>query len=313
MPQNRTAEWSEAQRRCRLSDEGVAMAKQLGMSPRSLIKNIPNPRERWKAPVEDWVRGLHEKRFGRRAPEASRANSERLAQASLAPEPAPDAPNELELAREELYRKLDTGELDIDALGAEESALERETPVSGGEINEQNRGLKLRYDTFRRFAGLFAQEASKLDFVQRIVLFGSVAAPLTKEVPRFRRFQRARIAVWHECNDVDLAVWVNDLTQLRALKRAVNDSTNLWQAIANQENLPGVPHHAADVFILESGTNRYRGNLCHYGQCPKGKPECEVAGCGAQPFLRLYEDFEFDRYAPCGEHAITLFDRAPGE
>jgi len=54
--------WTEAQRRCRLSDEGLRMAKELGLSPRSLIKNIPSPKEQWKAPVEDWVRAIYEKR-----------------------------------------------------------------------------------------------------------------------------------------------------------------------------------------------------------------------------------------------------------
>ena len=54
--------WAEAQRRCRLSDEGMRMAKELGVSPRSLIKNIPSPKEQWKAPVEDWVRAIYEKR-----------------------------------------------------------------------------------------------------------------------------------------------------------------------------------------------------------------------------------------------------------
>ncbi len=54
--------WTEAQRRCRLSDEAVRMAKELGIGPRSLIKNIPVPTQQWKAPVEDWVRDLYEKR-----------------------------------------------------------------------------------------------------------------------------------------------------------------------------------------------------------------------------------------------------------
>lgn len=59
--------WAEAQRRCRLSDEAVRMAKELGLSPRSLFKNIPSPKEQWKAPVEGWVRGIYEKRFGARS------------------------------------------------------------------------------------------------------------------------------------------------------------------------------------------------------------------------------------------------------
>lgn len=40
------------------------MAWELGLSPRSLIKNIPSPKQQWKAPVEDWVRQIHEKRHG---------------------------------------------------------------------------------------------------------------------------------------------------------------------------------------------------------------------------------------------------------
>lgn len=60
--------WSEAQRRCRLSDEALGMAKELGLSPRSLIKNIPSRTEPWKAPVEDWVRAIYAKRRGAKAP-----------------------------------------------------------------------------------------------------------------------------------------------------------------------------------------------------------------------------------------------------
>ncbi len=284
------------------------MARELGITPRALLKNIPSKHQQWKAPVEDWVRSLHEKRFGKRQPAAVK-QTESEAEV-YTPEPPPDALNELELAREELFRKMELGELDVDVFAIADSALEDEIPVSGGEINEENRILLKRYECFRQFAELFAKVASELDFVQRIVLFGSVAAPLKKEVPRFRRFKRAGVAVWHECKDVDLAVWASDLTRLRQIKRAVSDAVNLCQVIANQKHLPGVPHHAVDVFLMEPGTHRYRGNLCHYGQCPKGKPECAVAGCGAQPFLRLYEDFKFNRLAPFGEHAVTLFDRA---
>ena len=49
--------WQDAQKKCRLSQEDVALAKRLGLNPRSLIKNIPNKSELWKAPVRDW---LHE-------------------------------------------------------------------------------------------------------------------------------------------------------------------------------------------------------------------------------------------------------------
>ena len=56
--------WDEAKRRCRLSNEDIRMAKELGMSPRGLIKNIPSKAQRWKAPVNLWIRNLYAKRFG---------------------------------------------------------------------------------------------------------------------------------------------------------------------------------------------------------------------------------------------------------
>ena len=265
----RQAEWVEAQRRCRLSDEALAMAKELGFSPRDLIKNIPNPREPWKAPIEDWVRGLHAKRFGRRRTQAASPSAPPPPQVETGvpePEPPPDAVNELATAQEALMKRMERGEVDPETAFGQIERLEHDTPVSEGEIADENRQLLRRRDCFRRFAGLFAGIAARLDFVQRIVMFGSLAAPLKKEVPRFPRLRRAGISVWHECKDVDLAVWVSDLARLRELKRAVSEAINLWQAAARQENLPGVPHHQVDIFLLEPETNRYRGNLCRYGQ-----------------------------------------------
>ena len=58
----REAEWAEAKRRCRLTDETLAMAKELGLNPRSLIKNIPSRSEPWKAPMVVWIREVHRKR-----------------------------------------------------------------------------------------------------------------------------------------------------------------------------------------------------------------------------------------------------------
>ena len=72
------ADWSKAARLCRLSQDELRMARELGFKPKSLMKNIPSPSQRWKAPVADWVRGLYEKKM-RKAARAKRA----------APPPAP--------------------------------------------------------------------------------------------------------------------------------------------------------------------------------------------------------------------------------
>jgi len=55
-------QWAEAKRRCRLSAQDVRMAKELGLNPRSLIKNIPSKSQPWKAPVSVWIREMYEKR-----------------------------------------------------------------------------------------------------------------------------------------------------------------------------------------------------------------------------------------------------------
>ncbi len=60
-------QWRKAKKLCRLSNEDIGMARELGMGPRSLIKNIPSPTQRWKAPVKIWIRELYEKRFGKKA------------------------------------------------------------------------------------------------------------------------------------------------------------------------------------------------------------------------------------------------------
>ncbi|MFD1362358.1 hypothetical protein [Lentibacillus salinarum] len=60
----KNATWAEAKKRCRMNQADIQMAKELGLKPKSLIKNIPSPSQPWKAPVKIWVRDLYEKKFG---------------------------------------------------------------------------------------------------------------------------------------------------------------------------------------------------------------------------------------------------------
>ncbi|HMM07289.1 MAG TPA: hypothetical protein PKD52_11615 [Clostridiales bacterium] len=54
--------WQDAQKKCHLNNEDIALAKRLGLNPRSLIKNIPNKSKPWKAPVSVWLHEIDEKR-----------------------------------------------------------------------------------------------------------------------------------------------------------------------------------------------------------------------------------------------------------
>ena len=59
---NKDVEWAEAKKKCRLNEETVKMAKEMGLNPRSLIKNIPSKSEQWKAPVSIWIHEMYQKR-----------------------------------------------------------------------------------------------------------------------------------------------------------------------------------------------------------------------------------------------------------
>ena len=48
--------WDEAKRKCRLGEE-IRMAKEMGLNPKSLIRNIPNKKEMW-----NWIHDMYEKR-----------------------------------------------------------------------------------------------------------------------------------------------------------------------------------------------------------------------------------------------------------
>ena len=59
------ADWAEARRLCRLSASDVRMAKELGMSPRTLIRNRPSHDRRHRRHARHRL-GRDKFRFGRR-------------------------------------------------------------------------------------------------------------------------------------------------------------------------------------------------------------------------------------------------------
>lgn len=299
------------------------MARELGFSPCDLIKNIPSRSERWKAPVEEWVRRLYAKKRGRAS--AKSASSKTLPSsaapatgvdspmpATHRPEPSSPAPpnlyREAEAALEKRFRE---DEIDVETSEAERRELEWDTPVSEGEIAEENASMLRRQRHFRRAAERVAAELAGLPEVQKVALFGSVARPLKKEVPRFSRLKRRGVAIWHECKDIDLAVWLSPLGDLRQIRKAACRALNdLLRTVPNEG---GVAHHQVDIHLFEPRTNRFRGCLCHYGECPRGKPECDVPGCGALPFLQLFEDYRLEPAALAPDRSVVLYERTPAD
>ncbi|WP_368659420.1 hypothetical protein AB3Z07_12685 [Metabacillus halosaccharovorans] len=74
---NKTDAWKEAKKRCRLNEADIQMAKELGMTPKSLTKNIPSKDQQWKAPVKVWVRNMYEEKFGKVLTEKTSNNQKR--------------------------------------------------------------------------------------------------------------------------------------------------------------------------------------------------------------------------------------------
>lgn len=64
--------WDEAKKKCCIGDEEIRMAKEMGLNPKSLIKNIPNKSEMWKAPVKDWIHDMYDKRKSKQEQKAKR-------------------------------------------------------------------------------------------------------------------------------------------------------------------------------------------------------------------------------------------------
>ena len=137
----------------------------------------------------------------------------------------------------------------------------------------------------------------------------SVAKPLWKEVPRFSEFRRAGIEVWHECLDLDLALWIDSQDRLGALRRAAVGALHNAFLSGVETSVAG---HQLDVFLFEPESDRYLGRLCSFNQCPKGHRNCLTPGCGAIAFNRRIEGFipREDLLAPAAD--ATLYRRGDG-
>jgi hypothetical protein len=71
--------WQAAQKRHRLSDGHVTMARELGLNPDKL-GNIDNHRqEAWKAPLPQFIEEIYFKRFKKTAPDTVKSIPELLA------------------------------------------------------------------------------------------------------------------------------------------------------------------------------------------------------------------------------------------
>ena len=173
------------------------------------------------------------------------------------------------------------------------------------EVEEENQQLLRRWNNFRKAAEYVAAAFSEVPGVEKVALFGSAALPLFKERSRYPDLRWSGAVFWHECKDVDLAVWVSDLGCLKAMQRARGKAVG---RLVKDLDI-GVAHHQVDVFVIEPGTDRYLGRLCTYYDCPKGKPACLAVGCGKTLYLQQHDDFIFEVNALGPDRSTVLFKR----
>ncbi|MBI4786931.1 MAG: hypothetical protein HY782_07795 [Chloroflexi bacterium] len=66
--------WIEAQKKYKLSDAHVRMAKELGMNPKK-FGGLANARqEPWKAPLPQFIKELYSRGFGKTRPDEQKRN-----------------------------------------------------------------------------------------------------------------------------------------------------------------------------------------------------------------------------------------------
>ena len=180
-----------------------------------------------------------------------------------------------------------------------------EEEVEAARAGKSNGARLLRQHQFHLAAQYVAIALCAIPAVRRVVLFGSVALPLKQEKSHYKAERRAHLPwVWHECADIDLAVWVNDLSVLKSLQRARGQALNFLLATHGI----GVAHHQVDIFIMKPENDRYLGRLCTFGACPKEKRECNTSGCGKTPLLKAVEGFTWRPDAIHPAHSICLYD-----
>lgn len=71
--------WAIAQKRHRLSDKQVQMARELGLNPDKLGKIDNHKQEIWKSPLPQFIENLYFKRFKRTEPAVVKSINETIA------------------------------------------------------------------------------------------------------------------------------------------------------------------------------------------------------------------------------------------
>ena len=257
----------------------------------------------------EWIEDSHLAQFGSCVPDDGGATPESQAEDPSMEILLPDPDKIMDDFFNERGIEADTEE-SYELLERVQDIIEREeqnAPMSVGEIAQQDSLMLTRQADLRKAAVSLASRMESISGVEKMWLFGSLALPLWKEVPRFRRFKQRGVKVYHHCHTIDLALEVTNTNCAPVLRKAIVANC---RDLVEAEKFLGVEHHMFCLHLVEKATQRYLGMVCHFKQCPKGNPECQVSGCGKFQHVRILPWFKFKPERLNSHNSLVLFERA---
>lgn len=296
--------WKALKESGQLQERHVLMAIDLGMHPGSIIQEHASAEDRGDLLLLEWLEDRFFTKHGHYVPTSD-----------ATPENQAEHPAENSLltdhsdAISQMCYELGIREDDDDSFqlaGELIEKRERETPVSYGEIHEEDQRMLRRQAGFRNAARAVSGYLAEMPEVRQVRIFGSVALPLWKEVPRHSRFRHRNIRIYHECATIDLAVYVTSPANADRMRKicslVVNDLTA-------QDIYLNIAHHTFSIHLIHQSDDRYLGMVCHFNKCPKHKWECRVPGCGANRFVQILPWFRLKPHRLNEYNSQILFKR----
>jgi hypothetical protein len=169
----------------------------------------------------------------------------------------------------------------------------------------QNAYNKRRYYEFRIAAYYIAKEFSDLAIIEKMAIIGSIARPLLKEPPLYKRNGDNE---WHFSKDLDLAVWFKAPINQEILRELQEKRVSGLSHLASEMKIT-FAHHQVEIFCFDLA-NHYLGRVCIFKNCPKpGKTECLVSNCGKIPLLQQHQDFHFNPKTLTIDQIILIYQK----
>jgi cupin 2 domain-containing protein len=106
--------------------------------------------------------------------------------------------------------------------------------------------------------------------------------------------------------DIDLAVWVSSLESVETIKHTRDELT---QEIGKQHTI--IRSEIIELFLFDSKSSKYQGQICYFKKCPRGNRDCMDAGCGRIKYLKQTNGFKIATDALLRLNSQILFEREP--